>query len=118
MKATRRKLPQILNEEEVKHLIEQPKTDSVLGLRDRAIMSGWETDQSGGGWEEKPSGFFPNDFAFNVDSFCLNDTNTQHAMTIRHQIARQIAGKVTWELRFMLLAAMEGAVWQLRDLDA
>jgi len=39
VKATRRKLPQILNEEEVKHLIEQPKTDSVLGLRDRAIMT-------------------------------------------------------------------------------
>jgi integrase/recombinase XerD len=39
VKAARRKLPQILNEEEVKHLIEQPKTDTVLGLRDRAIMT-------------------------------------------------------------------------------
>jgi site-specific recombinase XerD len=39
VKAARRKLPQTLNEEEVKHLIEQPKTDSVLGLRDRAIMT-------------------------------------------------------------------------------
>ncbi len=39
VKAARRKLPQILNEEEVKHLIEQPKIDTVLGLRDRAIMT-------------------------------------------------------------------------------
>jgi len=39
MKAARRKLPRILNESEVRQLIEQPKPDSVLGLRDRAIMT-------------------------------------------------------------------------------
>jgi integrase/recombinase XerD len=39
IKAARRKLPRILNEEQVRQLIEQPKTDSVLGLRDRAIMT-------------------------------------------------------------------------------
>lgn len=80
-------------------------------------LNGWQTDQSGGGWEAKPSGLFPNDFAFHVESFRLRDTNSQHAVTIRHQIARQTAGKVTWEVRFMLQAPMEGAVWQLRDLN-
>lgn len=39
VKAARRKLPRILNEEEVRRLIELPKTDTVLGLRDRAIMT-------------------------------------------------------------------------------
>ncbi len=81
-------------------------------------LSGWDTDPSGGGWEEKPSGFFPNEFAFHVESFRLRDTSNQHAVTIRHQIARQSDGLVTWEFRFMLPAAMEGAAWQLRDLEA
>ncbi len=39
IKAARRKLPRILSEAEVRQLIEQPKTDSVLGLRDRAILT-------------------------------------------------------------------------------
>jgi site-specific recombinase XerD len=39
IKAARRKLPRILNEEEVRKLIEHPKTDTVLGLRDRAILT-------------------------------------------------------------------------------
>jgi hypothetical protein len=80
------------------------------------LLSGWETDSSGGGWQEIPSGFFPTNFAFNVVSFQLQDTNHQQAVTIKHQIARQTAGKVTWEFRFMLPAAMDGAAWQLRDL--
>ena len=79
-------------------------------------LTGWETDSTGGGWEEKPGGFFPNDFAFHVESFRLRDTNNHHAVTIRHQFARQTEGRVTWEFRFMLPAAMEDAVWQLRDL--
>ena len=78
-------------------------------------LSGWDTDPSGGGWEEKPSGFFPNEFGFHVESFRLRDTSDQRAVTIRHQIARQTDGVVTWEFRFMLPAAMEGAAWQLRD---
>lgn len=81
------------------------------------LLSGWETDPSGGGWQEIPSGFFPTNFAFNVVSFCLQNTNNQYAVTIKHQIARQTAGKVTWEFRFMLPAAMDGAAWQLRDLS-
>jgi hypothetical protein len=80
-------------------------------------LSGWETDSSGGSWQELPSGFFPNDFAFNVVSFWLHDTNVQHVVTIQHQIVRQTEGKATWEFRFMLSAAMEGATWQLRDLN-
>ena len=32
-------------------------------------------------------------------------------------IARQTEGKITLELRFMLPASLEGAAWQLRDLD-
>lgn len=79
-------------------------------------LTGWETDANGGGWEGKPSGFFPNDFAFHVESFRLRDIN-HDAVTLRHQIARQTEGKVTWEFRFMLPAAMEGAAWQLRDLQ-
>jgi integrase/recombinase XerD len=39
IKAARRKLPLTLNEEEVRRLIERPDTDTVLGLRDRAIMT-------------------------------------------------------------------------------
>ena len=39
IKAARRKLPSTLNEEEVRRLIEQPDTNTVLGLRDRAILT-------------------------------------------------------------------------------
>jgi hypothetical protein len=82
------------------------------------LLSGWESDSSGGSWLEDPSGFFGNNqFAFNVISFQLQDTNVLSAVTIKHQIARQTASKVTWEFRFMLPAAMDGAAWQLRDLN-
>ena len=80
-------------------------------------LSGWDTDPSGGGWEEQPSGFFPNEFGFHVESFRLRDTSDQRAVTIRHRIARQTEGLVTWEFRFMLPAAMAGAAWQLRDFE-
>lgn len=39
IKAVRRKLPTTLTEDEVRRLIEQPKVDTVLGLRDRALMT-------------------------------------------------------------------------------
>jgi len=39
IKAAPRKLPVTLNEEEVRRLIELPKTDTVLGLRDRALLT-------------------------------------------------------------------------------
>lgn len=80
------------------------------------LLTGWETDARGGGWESSPSGFFPGNFAFHKDWFKLRDTSAQHAVTIRHQIARQTEGTITLELRFMLPAALDGAAWQLRDL--
>lgn len=39
IKAQRRKLPVSLSEEQVRKLIEQPRTDTVLGLRDRAMLT-------------------------------------------------------------------------------
>jgi len=39
IKAARRKLPVTLNEEEVRRLIERPGVGTVLGLRDRAMMT-------------------------------------------------------------------------------
>jgi hypothetical protein len=81
------------------------------------ILTGWETDDQGGAWESSPSGFFPDGFAFHKDWFKLRDTSAEHAVTIRHRIARQTEGKITMEMRFMLLGSLEGAAWQLRDLD-
>ena len=81
-------------------------------------MTGWETDDRGGIWESSPVGFLPDQFGFHVDWFRLRDTSTDHAVTIKHQIARQTAGVVTWEFRFMMPEIMDGVAWQLRDLDA
>lgn len=39
IKAVRRKLPEALSEPEVRRLIEQPKTDTIIGLRDRALLT-------------------------------------------------------------------------------
>ncbi len=39
IKAQRRKLPVCLDGEQVRKLIEQPRTDTVLGLRDRAMLT-------------------------------------------------------------------------------
>ncbi|KKK77028.1 hypothetical protein LCGC14_2857720, partial [marine sediment metagenome] len=81
------------------------------------FLTGWETDDRGGVWESSPVGFL-SDFGFHVDWFRLNDNSTDHAVTIRHQIARQTSGVVTWEFRFAMPQIMEGAAWQLRDMDA
>ncbi|MHB8974377.1 MAG: glycoside hydrolase family 99-like domain-containing protein [Pirellulaceae bacterium] len=81
------------------------------------LLTGWETDARGGTWESSPSGFFPDSFAFHKDWFKLCDTSAEHAVTIRHQIARQTEGQLTLELRFMLPGSLEGVAWQLRDLD-
>ena len=81
------------------------------------LLTGWETDAGGGTWESSPSGFFPDSFAFHKDWFKLRDTSDQHAVTLRRRIARQTEGRITMEMRFMLPAALEGAAWQLRDLD-
>jgi len=39
MKAKPRKLPVVLSEEEVKRLLNQPPTDTIVGLRDRALVA-------------------------------------------------------------------------------
>ena len=81
-------------------------------------LTGWETDDRGGFWEASPVGFLPDQFGFHVDWFRLHDTSSDHAVTIRHQIARQTSGVVTWEFRFMMPEVMEGVGWQLRDMEA
>ena len=81
-------------------------------------LTGWETDDRGGFWQSSPVGFLPDQLGFHVDWFRLVDSSAQHAVTIRHQIARQTSGVVTWEFRFMMPEIMEGAAWQLRDMEA
>ena len=81
-------------------------------------LTGWETDDRGGVWESSPDGSWPDQFGFHVDWFRLHDTSADHAVTIRHQVARQTSGVVTWEFRFMMPKIMEGAAWQLRDMKA
>jgi hypothetical protein len=76
------------------------------------LLSGWEVDRSGGRFE-----FSPNGLAFHSDWFKLVDTSSSAALTLRHQIARQTRGKLTLEFRFKLPARMDGACWQLRDLE-
>lgn len=107
-----------------KPLLRDCATGYLLNCRFRAIraypwkkkvpLTGWETDDRGGIWEASPVGFLPDQFGFHVDWFRLRDTSTDHAVTIKHQIARQTTGVVTWEFRFMMPEIMEGATWQLR----
>jgi hypothetical protein len=80
-------------------------------------LTGWETDDRGGFWEASPVGFLPDQFGFHVDWFRLHDTSRDDGVTIRHQIARQTSGLITWEFRFMMPEVMDGACWQLRDLN-
>jgi arylsulfatase A-like enzyme len=81
-------------------------------------LTGWVTDDRGGVWEASPVGFLPDQLGFHVDWFRLRDTSTDHGLTIKHQIARQTQGVVTWEFRFMMPQILDGATWQLRDLHA
>ena len=80
-------------------------------------LSGWEVDKNGGHYEYHPTGRYPEDFAFHSDWFKLVDTSSNGAITLKHQIARQTEGALTLEFRFRLPAAMDGACWQLRDLE-
>jgi hypothetical protein len=81
------------------------------------MLSGWEVDKSGGHYEHQPTCRYPDGFAFHSDWFKLVDTSSDGAITLKHKVARQTAGTVTLEFRFKLPAAMEGACWQLRDLE-
>jgi len=87
-----------------------PDTNTVM-------LSGWEVDKSGGHYEYHPTCRWPEGFAFHSDWFKLVDTSTNGAITLKHQVARQIEGTLTLEFRFRLPAAMDRACWQLRDLD-
>ena len=85
--------------------------------KETVMLSGWEVDKSGGSFDYKPSGEFGKDFQFHSEWFKLVDTSPSAAVTLKHQIARQTEGQITLEFRFRLPAAMEGASWQLRDLE-
>ena len=85
--------------------------------KDECYLSGWQVDRSGGHFEFNPNGHYPEGFGFNIDWFKLVDTNPSAAIIIRHQIARQTKGNVTLEFRFKLPARMDGACWQLGDLQ-
>ncbi len=80
-------------------------------------LSGWEVDRSGGHFAHQPTCRYPEGFAFHSDWFKLVDTSPDAAITLRHQIARQTDGLLTLEFRFKLPARMDGASWQLRDLE-
>ena len=82
-----------------------------------SLLSGWEVDKAGGSYAFHPTCLYPEGFAFNSDWFKLVDTSTNAAVTLKHQIARQTTGKVTLEFRFKLTKRMDGARWQLRDID-
>jgi len=83
----------------------------------KVLLTGWETDDRGGSWESFPNGLMPKGFSFDVDWFKLIDTSSDYAVTIKKKIARQSSGEITLEFRFKLSARMEGATWQLRDLE-
>ncbi len=87
-----------------------PKKETVM-------LSGWDVDKSGGIFEHKPSGEMGRDFYFHNEWFKLVDTSTNAEVTIRHQFARQVEGVVTLEFRFKLPAVMDGACWELRDME-
>ena len=76
----------------------------------RTLLSGWETDKSGGSWD------YSRKKEFDLEWFKLIDTSDKAAVSIWHQIARQTEGKLTLEFRFKLPVRMDGACWQLSDL--
>jgi hypothetical protein len=79
-------------------------------------LSGWEVDKSGGTFSFSPPGKYPENFAFNIDWFRLEDTSKTKSVNISHQIARQTEGYLTLEFRFRLPKKMDHACWQLKDL--
>ena len=85
--------------------------------KDECLLSGWEVDRSGGHFEFQPNCHYPEGFGFHSDWFKLVDTSTNGAITIAHQFARQSEGQLTLEFRFRLPTQMDGACWQLRDLE-
>jgi len=84
---------------------------------DGVMISGWEVDRSGGDVAFHPTGRYPGGFAFHNDWFKLVDDSPTAAVTMRRQFPRQTAGSLTLEFRFSLPSGMDGACWQLRDLE-
>jgi hypothetical protein len=80
-------------------------------------LSGWEVDRSGGNIAFQPTCRYSDGFAFHSDWFKLVDTSSNAAITLKRQIARHTNGQLTQEFRFKLPARMDGACWQLRDLE-
>jgi|GEM_PF-1114901 len=85
--------------------------------KETVMLSGWDTDKSGGDFDYKPTGEIGVDFAFHSEWFKLVDTNTTASVTLKHQLARQTKGQITLEFRFRMPVVLDGASWQLRDLE-
>jgi len=81
------------------------------------LLSGWETDASGGTWDYHPHVSGPDGETFHIDWFKLIDTSPTAPVTIKHKIARQTEGQITLEYRFKMPVKMDGVAWQLRDLQ-
>jgi hypothetical protein len=87
-----------------------PKKETVM-------LSGWDVDKSGGDFEYQPNCIYPEGFGFHSEWFKLVDKSATAAVTLKHQIARQTEGQITLEFRFRMPNLMDGASWQLRDLE-
>ncbi len=74
-------------------------------------LSGWDTEMNGGSMDYSPKN------EMSLDWFKLVDTSEKKPVVIRHQVARQAEGPVTLEYRFKLPSRMDGAAWELRDLE-
>jgi len=74
-------------------------------------LSGWETDFKGGSMDVSPKN------EMTLDWFKLIDTSTEAPVIIKHLIARQESGLLTFEFRFKLSNQMDDAEWELKGLD-
>lgn len=85
--------------------------------KETVMLSGWDVEKSGGVFQHKPTGEHSVDFKFHNEWFKLVDTSTTAPVAIRHQFARQVEGVVTLDFRFKLSSVMDGACWQLWDME-
>jgi hypothetical protein len=85
--------------------------------KETVMLSGWDVDKSGGNFDYKPTGVYGAEFQFHSEWFKLVDSNATASVALKHQIARQTEGQITLEFRFRMPNLMDGASWQLRDLE-
>ncbi len=78
-----------------------------------AVVSGWDTDKSGGEWQFSPQG----GHGFDLEWFRLSPTKPGGGVIMKHQIGRQSHGEITLEFRFSMPGLTDGVSWQLTDLD-